>query len=185
MASNHLILCPLINLSLITLSLTKFFLRGDIKNLKFTGIILSPPPFTIYSESHSVMSNSLQAHGLWNAPGQGIFPTQESNPGLPHCRLILYQLSHQGSPRILEWASVFFSSRSSQPRNWTGASCIAVWFFTNWTFREAQKTLNHCQFPSSCLLRMLSSLDFFSFLWKILGRFSLGSLFFFKQQVSP
>ena len=29
---------------------------------------------------------------------QGIFPTQGSNPGLPHCRKILYQLSHQGSP---------------------------------------------------------------------------------------
>ena len=50
---------------------------------------------------------------LWNSPGQnagagsfpllqGIFPTQGSNPGLPHCRWILYQLSHQGSPRILE-----------------------------------------------------------------------------------
>ena len=29
---------------------------------------------------------------------QGIFPTQGSNPGLPHCRRILYRLSHQGSP---------------------------------------------------------------------------------------
>ena len=29
---------------------------------------------------------------------QGIFPTQGSNPGLPHCRLILYCLSYQGSP---------------------------------------------------------------------------------------
>ena len=29
---------------------------------------------------------------------QGIFPTQGSNPGLPHCRQILYCLSHQGSP---------------------------------------------------------------------------------------
>ena len=28
---------------------------------------------------------------------QGIFPTQGSNPGLPHCRRILYQLSSQGS----------------------------------------------------------------------------------------
>ena len=28
---------------------------------------------------------------------QGIFPTQGSNPGLPHCRQILYQLSHKGS----------------------------------------------------------------------------------------
>ena len=29
---------------------------------------------------------------------QGIFPTQGSNPGLPHCRQTLYQLSHKGSP---------------------------------------------------------------------------------------
>ena len=28
---------------------------------------------------------------------QGIFPTQESNPGLPNRRQILYELSHQGS----------------------------------------------------------------------------------------
>ena len=64
------------------------------------------------SESHSVMSNSLQPHGLyspWNSPGQntgvgsrsllqGIFPTQGSNSGLLRCRWILYQLSHQESP---------------------------------------------------------------------------------------
>ena len=30
---------------------------------------------------------------------QGIFPTQGENPGLPHCRWILYQLSHKGSPK--------------------------------------------------------------------------------------
>ena len=59
-------------------------------------------------ESHSVMSNPLQPHGLyipWNSPGhnigvgslsllQRIFQTQGSNPGLPHCRRILYQLSY-------------------------------------------------------------------------------------------
>ena len=32
---------------------------------------------------------------------QGIYPTQELNPGLPHCRWILYQLHHQGSPNQL------------------------------------------------------------------------------------
>ena len=43
----------------------------------------------------------------WDSPGkntgvgchfllQGIFPTQGSNPGLPHCRQTLYRLSHQG-----------------------------------------------------------------------------------------
>ena len=63
-----------------------------------------------------VMFNSLWSHGLstrrfcpWNSPGkntgvgchslfQGIFPTQGSNPGLLHCRQILYHLSHQRSP---------------------------------------------------------------------------------------
>ena len=70
---------------------------------------------------------------------QGIFPTQGLNPGLPHCRWILYQLSHKGSPRILEWVAYPFSSRSSRPRNRTGVSCIAAGFFTNWAVREALK----------------------------------------------
>ena len=75
--------------------------------------------FTSKSESHSVMSDSLRPHGLhtpWNSPGQNIgvgsfsllqeiFPTQGLNPGLPHCRQVLYQLSHKGSPRILEWVA--------------------------------------------------------------------------------
>ena len=59
---------------------------------------------------------NLVGYSPWNSPGQntevgsltllqGIFPTQRSNPGLPHCRQILYQLSHKGSPRILEWVA--------------------------------------------------------------------------------
>ena len=43
---------------------------------------------------------------------QGIFQTQGSNPGLPNCRRILYQLSHRGSPRILEWVAYSFSRGS-------------------------------------------------------------------------
>ena len=74
-------------------------------------------------ESLSVVSDSLQLHGLyspWNSPGQntgvgsltllqGIFPTQESNPGLPECRQILYQLSHKGSPRREQCSFKFLS----------------------------------------------------------------------------
>ena len=56
---------------------------------------------------------------------QGIFPSQESNPGFLHCRQILYQLSHQGSPRVLERVAVPFSRGSSQPRDRTWVSCIA------------------------------------------------------------
>ena len=62
---------------------------------------------------------------------QGIFPTQGSNPDLLHCRQILYQLSHKESPRVLEWVAYPFSSGSSQPRNWTGVSCIAGEYFIN------------------------------------------------------
>ena len=45
---------------------------------------------------------------------QGIFSTQESNPGLLHFRQILYQLSHKGSQRILEWVAFPFSRGASQ-----------------------------------------------------------------------
>ena len=103
------------------------------------------------SESHSVVSDSLQPHrlyGPWNSPGQntgmgclslhqGIFPTQELNPGLLHCRQILYQLSHKGSPRILEGVAYPFSRVSSWSWNWIGVSCIAGGFFNNWAIREA------------------------------------------------
>ena len=57
---------------------------------------------------------------------QGIFPTQGSNPGLWHCRHIGHQLSHRGSPRILEWAACPFCRASSQPRSRTRFSCIAA-----------------------------------------------------------
>ena len=62
---------------------------------------------------------------------QRIFPTQESNQGLMHCRRILYQLSYQESPKIPEWVAYLFSSRYSQPRNQTKVSCIAGRFFIN------------------------------------------------------
>ena len=60
-----------------------------------------------------------------------LFFMQGSNPSLLQCRWILYQLSHKGSPRILEWVAFPFSSRSSQPRNQTQVSCISGRFFTN------------------------------------------------------
>ena len=74
--------------------------------------------------------------GLPCLPLQGIFPTQDSNPGLLHYRWIFYHLSHQGSPRILEWVAYPFSRGSSQPRDWIQASHIAGRFFTVWATRE-------------------------------------------------
>ena len=102
-------------------------------------------------ESRSVMSDSLRSHGLYSSMNslgqntgvgslfllQGIFPTQGLNPGLPHCRQILYQMSHKASPRKPEWVAYPFSSGSSWPRNQTRVSCAAGCFFTNWAIREA------------------------------------------------
>ena len=60
-----------------------------------------------------------------------IFPTQESNWGLSHCRKILYQLCYRGSLRTLEWIVYPFSKRSSQLRNPPRGSCIAGGLFTS------------------------------------------------------
>ena len=125
-----------------------------LKNWSFWTLVLEKTlqsTLDSESESHSVVSDSLRPHGLyspWNSPGQntgegscsllqGIFPAQDSNQGLPQCRQILYQLSHQESPRILEWVTYRFSSRSPQPRNQTGVSCTAGRFFTSWATRKA------------------------------------------------
>ena len=70
----------------------------------------SPPGSSVYSNS-SGKNTGVGCHALL----QGIFPTQGLNPGLLHCRQILYTLSHQGSPRILEWVAYPFSSGSSWP----------------------------------------------------------------------
>ena len=123
--------------------------------------------------SSAVMSGSLWSHGLWppgssvhgDSPGKnigmgchaclkGIFPTQGLNPGLRHCRQILYQLSHQKSPRILEWVAYPFSRGSSWPTNQAVVSCIAGGFFTSW----AIQIFYFCcvNFNNFCLLRNVS-----------------------------
>ena len=91
-----------------------------------------------------VTPSTLQSleYSPWNSPGQntkvsscsllqGIVPTWWSNPGVPHCRRILYHLSHEGSPRILEWVSSPFSRGTSRPRSQTGVSCLTGRFFTS------------------------------------------------------
>ena len=50
----------------------------------------------------------------------GIFPTQGSNPGLPHCRHILYHLSHHGSLDATKTSLFILSFRSPHHENLTG-----------------------------------------------------------------
>ena len=53
----------------------------------------SPPGSSV----HGILQARILEWGC-RALLQGIFPTQRLNPGLPHCRKIIYHLSHQGSP---------------------------------------------------------------------------------------
>ena len=69
-----------------------FFLRKDSKEVAGSKVCVLRPLIEITNspgQNTGVGRLSLL---------QGIFPTQGSNPGLPHCRRILYQLRHQGSP---------------------------------------------------------------------------------------
>ena len=113
--------------------LNRHFSKEDIQMAKVSKVTQSCP---------TLCDPMDWLHSPWKSPGQntgvgslfllqGIFPTQGSNPGLLQCRQILYQLSHKGSPRILEWVAYPFFSGSSWPRNWTGVSCVAAGFFTN------------------------------------------------------
>ena len=121
---------------------------------------------------------NLCSHGLhspWNSPGQNmgvgslsllqeIFPTQGSNPGLPHCGRILYQLSHRGIPTILEWVAFPFSSGSYPPRNRTALQVDSLP-----TELSGKPSLPPGIFPTHrlnvCLLRLLQC-------WRILYHLS-------------
>ena len=72
------------------------------------------------AQSCPTLCNPISLYSPWNSSGkntgvgslsllQGIFPTQGSNPGLPHCRQILYQLSHQGSPVNIVETTKFYT----------------------------------------------------------------------------
>ena len=54
------------------------------------------------------------------------YRSEGPNPGLPHYRQSLYQLSHKGSPRILKLVPFPFSSRSSRSRNGPGSPALQV-----------------------------------------------------------
>ena len=103
---------------------------------------------TLY-DAMDMVHGILQARILEWAPvpfSRGLFPTQGSNPGLPHCRWILYQLSHQESPRVLEWVAYLFSSWSSWPRNRTGGLLHCRWILYQLSYEGSPKleTKNVC-----------------------------------------
>ena len=92
--------------------------QGTLKSLlqhhSSKSSILQYPAFFMVQLTHSYMTiGKTIALTMRTFVGKVIFPTQGLNPGLPYCRQILYQLSRNGSPRILEWVAYPFSSRSA------------------------------------------------------------------------
>ena len=102
--------------------------QGSEVKVAQLGLILCDP--MDYSLPGSSVQGILQAILLeWLA-------VPFSGDGLQPCRQILYHLSHQGSPRTLEWVAYPFSRGSSWPRNQTGVSCITGRFFSSWDTRD-------------------------------------------------
>ena len=105
-----------------------YYFHPEIKFSHFSNIVL-----------YAFFHKSFLKHGRVEIkPNPGSVRIR-SSPSLQHCRWILYQLSHKGSPRTLEWVVYPFSRGSFQPRNQTRVSCIAGGFLTNWAIRETQE----------------------------------------------
>ena len=90
--------------------------------------------WTIHTQSMEFSRPEYWSGKLFPSPGD--LPNPGIKPRSPHCRWLLYQLSHKGSPRTLEWIAYPFSRGSSWPSNRTGVSWIAGGFFTNWGIKE-------------------------------------------------
>ena len=106
----------------------------------------SPLDSSVHGDSPS-KNTGVGCHALL----QGIFPTLGLNPGLLHCRQIPYCLSHQGSPRILEWVAYPFSRGSALPRNRTGVFLHYRWILYQLSYQG-----------SACLL--FRGIQFFPYL---------------------
>ena len=114
-----------------------------------------------WSESHSIVFNSLQPYGLyrpWNSPGQntgvvscsllqGIFTSQGSNPGYPHCRRILYPLSPQ---RSLMLGKIEDKRRELQRLRWLD-NITTQW---TWTWANSGRSWRT---GKSCVLKSMGS----------------------------
>ena len=105
-----------------------------------------------WSESRSVVSNPLWPHRLYSPRNylgqnigvgslfflQGIFQTQGSNPGLPHCRWILYQLSHKEAHGDESWTIMKAERQRIEVfKLWCWKWCLRI----PWTERRSNQSI--------------------------------------------
>ena len=112
-----------------------WFLVGEWKSHKPSVWPKKTPQKTFLSNdgknvNYSVMSNSLQPHGLYSLPGSSVHGILQAS--------------------ILEPVAMTSSRGSSWPRDWTRVSCTAGRLFTVWATREAMHLYNHyCTLPQT------------------------------------
>ena len=78
---------------------------------------------------------------------QGIFPTQGSNPGFRYCRRIVYCLSHQGSPRILEWVAYPFLQGIFRIQESNQSLLHCRWLFYQLSYKGSPRILEWVAYP--------------------------------------
>ena len=78
--------------------------EGESESVSCSVVSDSVTPRTVALQAPLSMGFSRQEYWSgWPYPSPGIFQTQGSNPGLPHCRQILYHLSYLRSPSVGGW----------------------------------------------------------------------------------
>ena len=127
----------------------QFYFYLSLHLCKFIAKWKSIPWYISYGgKSHSVLSDSLPPHGLYIVHGilqarilewaavlfsRG-FSQQGWNRGLPHCRWILYQQSHQGNPMVGKTAGQLSTNQNNGIKH-----ASSDYFFNHHTLTEGKK----------------------------------------------
>ena len=124
----------------------KFYRCAQLCLTFFNPMNCSLPGSSVH-EDFPAKNTGVGCHALL----QGIFPTQGSNPGLPYCGQILYQLSYKGSPCI-GWRSELSKGKTlSQCVTWGQSSLILLLLKT---------CKHHLHWLSNTFLHFLQPLKF-------------------------
>ena len=99
-------------------------------NLKKSGFIFMNNWFTLLYSEKLIQQCKAAVFLLFTHQGVWLFCDPMD------CSLLLCPWNFPG--KILERVTIYFSRRSSQPRDWTHVSCIGRWIFYHWATREAQ-----------------------------------------------
>ena len=108
---------------------------------------------------------------------QGIFPIQGSNPGFPHCRQILYRLSHQGSPYSLSKFQLY-NSVINYSHHVLCYSLMLTFFLRSekyQTFKKVEKMIINPHIPLTQIQ------DFSIFSLSLYFVFPFAKMFYLKQ----